>query len=345
MLVILTGIGAIRNVGDALIGERARQLIRHFTDEEIIELSRFEPINEEKLKTINRSKALILCGGPAYVADIYPRIYPLEPILDQIKVPIIPFGIGWTGKPFPHPDKFEFNPKAFSFLDKIHQSISFSSCRDVLTESILNRCGWKNVIMTGCPAWYDLEHLNQNFRIPKTIRKIVLTTPADQKLGGQFIKVLKLVKKHFPEAELCSSFHKGILPNRSMPFQKPISYMRTAARSWMQGAKVEDVSSDLKKIDFYASCDLHIGYRVHGHLFFLAKRLPSMLINEDGRGLGMVKSLNLPILNHDDAELLTKLEEQIIHYKNTQFSDFQKVATFIDGHIGEMERFFESLPV
>ncbi len=342
MLVILTG--AIKNLGDYLIGERARQLIRHFTDEEIVEFSRFEPL-DDKLEVINRSKAVILCGGPAYASDMYPGIYPLCSPIDKIKVPIIPFGLGWSGHPFQEPEKFEFTQESFGLLDKIHQQISYSCCRDVITHSILKRQGWDNVIMTGCPAWYDLEFMNQPFRIKKDIKKIVLTTPANRTLGNQFIKVLEMTQRQFPEATIYVSFHRGILLGKKMTPRKSLSYTIVAAKSLLRKAKVVDVSGDLKKIDFYADCDLHIGYRVHGHLYFLAKRLPSILINEDGRGLGMVTSMDLPILNHNDPEMLTKLDAQVSHYKNTEFKDFQKVETFLDGHIGEMERFFKSLPI
>ena len=40
-------------------------------------------------------------------------------------------------------------------------------------------------------------------------------------------------------------------------------------------------------IDLYSNCDLHIGYRVHAHVFMTSIKKPSILIKEDGRGEGM----------------------------------------------------------
>ena len=46
--------------------------------------------------------------------------------------------------------------------------------------------------------------------------------------------------------------------------------------------EVIDVSYDEKKIDMYLDFDLHIGYRVHAHIYFLSKSKPSILLHEDG---------------------------------------------------------------
>lgn len=60
------------------------------------------------------------------------------------------------------------------------------------------------------------------------------------------------------------------------------------------GCRVEDVSYDLERIAFYGKCDLHVGYRLHGHLEFLSQRLPSVLLEEDGRGRGATEALGAP---------------------------------------------------
>ncbi len=60
------------------------------------------------------------------------------------------------------------------------------------------------------------------------------------------------------------------------------------------GYEVMDTSYGLENVSFYEECDLHVGYRVHGHIYFLAKRKPSFLIHEDGRGRGASEALGLP---------------------------------------------------
>jgi hypothetical protein len=169
MLSILTG--AKKNIGDFLIGNRAKQLLSTYVDQEILEIDRFGEI-EPYLDQINQSKALILCGGPAYTSDFYPSIYQLENLIDKITVPIIPFGLGWSGSPFHAPLDFKFTSKSEAFLKRIHSAIKYSSCRDIITEKILNHQGAHNVLMTGCPVWYHLPSIEKEYTDLKNVKTI-----------------------------------------------------------------------------------------------------------------------------------------------------------------------------
>jgi polysaccharide pyruvyl transferase WcaK-like protein len=340
MIVILTG--AKKNIGDYLIKQRARELLEKYVDQEIVEISRFENL-ESKLDIVNNAKALILCGGPAYASDFYPGIYPLVDQLDKIKVPIIPFGLGWSGRPYNHPEKFKFTPQSLSAIKKIHSKIRFSSCRDEITKSILNQAGIKNVILTGCPVWYDLNSLNKEFNKPENIKNIVVTSGAKIILFFQTLKILSLVRKAFPEAVIYFTFHRGILPWKGTSLKSGIVYVLLALLSHLYKVKVMDVSSNINKISFYANCDMHIGYRVHAHLYFLSKRIPSILINEDGRGIGMAQTLELPVLNYNNRYLIRNLKETLNGYLKSNFSDFNNTQKIIDEKFKTMRAFLSEL--
>ena len=94
---------------------------------------------------------------------------------------------------------------------------------------------------------------------------------------------------------------------------------------------------------FYEKMDFHIGYRVHAHLYFLSRRVPTVLINEDGRGTGMVTTLKMPILNIHDSELFTKIKETIRRYKTNDYSDFHKAKQVIEEKFIVMKGFLENL--
>lgn len=335
MIAILTG--AKKNIGDYLIGQRAKDLLKEYVDADILELDRFESV-ENHLDQINRCSALILCGGPAYDSEIYPKIYPLVNDLSKIKVPIVPFGLGWSGKPIFQPNKFQFSPQAKSFLENVHNNIPNSSCRDILTEGILKKEGFVNVTMTGCPVWYSLPHIGK--RNPRSeVKHIVVTTPAGRHLWKQSNSLLKTVKKVFPNAKITYSFHRGIFPGPKTPLRQGLSYVLMSALGIINGAKVVDVSYDLSKINFYDDCDFHIGYRVHAHLYFLSKRLPSLLINEDGRGLGMTDTLGQEDLNINQQDLMERVNNLLVKHKSENFSWFEKVYSQIDSHFSVMKSF------
>jgi polysaccharide pyruvyl transferase WcaK-like protein len=327
-----------------LIGARAKALLAEFVDEEIIPLDRFKAIDDH-LDTINKARCVILCGGPAYTSSIYPGVYPLTEDLSKIKVPIIPYGLGWSGKPMNDPLSFQFDEHSKAFLNNVHKSITASSCRDVLTEQVLKNQGIKNVTMTGCPVWYDLPSIGKSFKENDDVKKIVITTPASQALLFQTLKVVRLTKKKFPKAKLYLSFHRGILPGKGNGMRKFISYALMCLGSFFikPSIKITNVEGDLRKIKYYDDCDFHIGYRVHAHLYFLSKRIPSILINEDGRGRGQVLSMELPEFNIDDPKLIEKLSHTLDSYKKEKFNSFKRIGTFIDQRFEIMKSFLAGI--
>lgn len=341
MIVLLSG--QIKNIGDFLITDRAKKLFEEFVDKDIVILDRTKKLDDH-LETINKSKMVVLCGGPAYAPDIYKGIYPLVDDLSKIKVPIIPFGLGWCGRPVNNPMAFKFNQESAEFLKGVHNSIESSSCRDVVTESILNNNGLNNVTMTGCPVWYDLESIGKDIK-ERDFNKIVFTTPASLRHIWQNTKLLSLTKKIFPESEIIVTFHRGILPDRYTSLKVATGYvlMSFLTKLVSPKIKIKDVAYDLEKIDFYSDCDFHIGYRVHAHLYFLSKRLPSILINEDGRGVGMTESLEMEVLNYSDKNLFSKVESLLKKYKNKDFKDFHNVKRILDTKFVTMKGFLIGL--
>ena len=341
MIVLLSG--EKKNIGDFLITERARKLFAHLLDDEIIILDRFKNL-ESDIDLINSARFLVLCGGPAYASDIYKGIYPLVDDLRKIKVPIIPFGLGWCGRPS-SPNEFRFNADSKMLLDNIHSTIESSSCRDDITASVLKNCGYNNVTMTGCPVWYDVESIGKEFEIKNSIKKIVFTTAADPKLIMQTYLLIKSVNKYFPDAKITMSYHRGIFPDKHTTYRATIGYllMYVAAKLVNRKIKIKDVAYKLEKLDFYDDCDFHIGYRVHAHLYFLSKRLPSILINEDGRGKGMVQTMGLPIFNIEDKDVAAKVDRKLREYKDNNFKSFIEIGHYIDKQYNVMKGFIKHL--
>lgn len=75
--VILTG--SKNNAGDFLIKYRAKLLFSSLRpDRDIIDLNAWEPFDSDRLEVINRSKALILMGGPALQKNMRPKIASKE---------------------------------------------------------------------------------------------------------------------------------------------------------------------------------------------------------------------------------------------------------------------------
>ena len=324
MYILLSG--AKKNAGDFLIFNRAKALLEEHLDEDLTIYKRWEKL-DHKLEIVNSSKGVIICGGPGYGERFYPGIYPLTNPLDKIEVPIVPFGLGWSGLPLDFKE-FSFTESSKKAIKEIHSNIDESSVRDVLTLKILSRNKINNVVLTGCPAWYSLDSINNDFIPPENIRKIVITIPAKIKFSYQTIRLFHLIKRLFPKTQVLCSFHRGIKKDQYV--RRRISYVYQLLESYAKllGFRTIDMSYSAEKLELYRDFDLHIGYRVHSHIFFMSIKKPSFLLHEDGRG----KGLSLTIGNDLDVsafqpKALKNLKHNI---KLSLEENFEKFFTLTD---------------
>lgn len=309
MIVTLTG--AFKNAGDYLIGHRARALLAAHVDSEIININRKE-IREEHYDIFNKSRAILLTGGPAYQAKMYPGIYPLD--LERITAPVIPFGLGWKGQLNQAPADFSFTDSSLRFISTIHERMSgSSSVRDHLTKELLSHNGVDNVMMTGCPAWYDESKLAQDFVYPSTIKRVVLSMPAFP--HDQVWDLMDATSALFPRATKYLAFQAGY---KSTHIKNQAEYTSwnyaTIRRGILKGFRPISFDSNFEKFEsFMKSVDFHFGYRVHSHIFSLSQRIPSMLIAEDSRGVGQAQAMGVSprMASAASTEVVTALRELI----------------------------------
>jgi hypothetical protein len=380
--------GAKKNVGDFLIYQQAKMLIETHTGvRDFLELPRWQPL-DGYLDNVNSTRAVVLCGGPGYSPGFYPNVFPLTSRWETVRVPVIPFGLGWVGQPMHTPEQFSFTSQSVEALRHIHDHCTASACRDVITEQILNRHGFENVVMSGCPVWYHLPSLGRPFIPPNKIRHVVVTTPqrlnlvtalrkgirrhasiayaiwrrfqripsqtagydwsADRKqrlsLNGQCRRLLTSVRRMFPDAALYCVFHRGLASDDFTSSSEAWSLGLLRQHAASEGYKIVNAAYDVDSIAFYENCDLHIGYRVHAHIRFLSMRKPSYLIQEDGRGLGLSTTLNLPDVSAHDQRAVADTMTRIDRDRSEAFARFQGVYDTIDQTYQHMVSFLHTLP-
>lgn len=297
--VILTG--SKNNAGDFLIKFRAKLLFKELRpDREIIDYNAWEPFDEEKLKVINESKALILLGGPSLQKNMWPSIYKMTAKLEEVKVPIITMGIGWksiSGEWF-DTYKYSFTESSIKLLNRIDKSTYKSSVRDYHSLNSLNFNGFKEVLMTGCPAYYNLDYLNKPF-VPQETKKVAFS------LGVSFIESKSMevaMKKTILDLnEKYKSNDFEVVFHHSLKKEEFLSTHGSTLKhnkkhnefaDWLSKNNIKycDISGSAENlINYYSKVDLHIGYRVHAHIFMNSISKFSILISEDGRAKGVRK--------------------------------------------------------
>lgn len=287
--------GAKRNVGDFLIGESARRLIeRERPDVELDELPRWRSL-ERHLDAVNASDALVLCGGPALQQDMYPGVYPLVSDLRRIETPIVGLGLGWKGIPGDERSlqHYRFTDRSRRLLARIEADSGLLGCRDHLSRRVLERHGCDGAL-TGDPAWYDPERFGTEFASPSSFDRIVLSAPAGPTFFDQCVALAEELRGHFDPDEILCAFHHGWEEGEHLPTRMARGLQRLRENLDKRGFATVALDGSLSKMkELYRDADFHIGYRLHAHLFRISQRMPSVLLEEDGRGRGASETLDL----------------------------------------------------
>jgi hypothetical protein len=377
--VILTG--SKNNAGDYLIKYRAKKLFTAVRpDREIIDLDGWKPFDKDSLALINNSQALILMGGPSLQSHMYPGIYALTDNLADIKTPIVLMGVGWKSIQGRWEDTYNYplSNKTIELLKRVDESNISSSVRDYHTLNALNFMGLTNVIMTGCPAYYDVNSINTEVPPLKKIDKVAFS------LGVSFIESKSMeqsmknqiiaLKSHFDKSEFEVVFHHSLDPSKFLKTHGASNKHNKAHRrfsDWLakKDIKFIDISGSAENlVNYYRKIDLHIGYRVHAHIFMNSLSKNSIIITEDGRGKATEKVIGGMVVdgftcykNSFLAKVLNKLlprfdryiasanaTEEIINHVNyellTKSSRARNSRVNIDHNFQIMKQFLTKLP-
>lgn len=280
--------GAENNAGDFLIRNRSRTLIMHYyPDCELKEYYRNCRFPDTVLEEINKNDIAILAGGPA----CFNGFLPVMEYVMKLRIPLFALGLGWFGfdeNPITVYN-FKFNPEMIHGLKRIEMHSGTIGCRDYNTMHVLRNCGVKKVIMTGCPAWYNLDKIGQtHYEGPtlKECKKVCISDCGDANHLQSLLEVLVMARDFFgPDKSIYFVTHK---PD-AQPYLGAIS-------DFLEESQIKhvDISGSGDGFKVYDDCDIHIGFRVHAHIYMLSERKLSILVEEDARGGGVNSALGLP---------------------------------------------------
>ncbi len=361
--------GALKNAGDFLIVKRSEGLIRHvYPDAELHFYNRCKSI-EDDLEEINQMDAMIFCGGPAYIPQLYPQAFPLVSDLNRIRIPMFALGLGWFGSSSANKAvyNYRFSASTKQLLHRIESDTKLLGCRDWYSVSVMRSQGIWSGRMTGCPAWYHLDFVDQQDfgkTDPRRVKKVCISDPADPGYLQQLTDVTAYLRQVFPAAEVKVVFHRGITQDAYTSSQASQRICQAVSACTQLGAECIDISYGQDGFDVYDDCDLHIGFRVHAHIYNLSRRNCSVLIEEDGRGAGVNQALGLcPITAYDyavktwpdgehmistvgkseNAYLLQLLDDHLNNLYQADFLQIRHAFRLMQAYYRQMEQHVESL--
>ena len=299
----------IDNAGDWLIADRLVSLVTK-TAKEISPTSHVEFKNALSVNDVdyyNSFDSIVIGGGP--IADntlLGSDSFDVMAKLSQITTPVSLIGVGWYGPTTSSKDMFAYRvvPDLKDKLCMIIQSGGVIGVRDITTQYVLASNGIDSIV-SGCPVWYPEDsspsHLSGNIALdPKKIvisnAGITKDSSVHEAVAHQTQLLVNSLQILFPRAELLFTFNGGIDTKYSAPCNRAI-----ADFLYEKNISYYDISGSATGFNLYDDADLHVGYRLHSHLYCLSKGIPSLLIEEDARGGGANVTLGTPRVTAYDS--------------------------------------------
>jgi len=267
-----------RNVGDNLISRSAIELVRSrfpAYDPDIV-------FREHSLDGYNpKDVRSIMAPGFSVSNDTYPTLFSLYSDLSKLHS-FFPVGCSFQ-HPIPTQESFDnytFNASTLKVLSHISALCGRIPCRDQLIEGLLSRHGIP-AVYCGDVALFDQTVIDTIFTPPSEINSLVFTICNNPiRFGKQSEALLLLISERFPDA-------KKYVAHHSRPVTASAEISDFAENL---GFSKLHLYGDAVNLASYDSIDLHVGYRLHGHISFLRRRKPSLLFIEDARAFGFANS-------------------------------------------------------
>ena len=293
-----------RNVGDKLIEQSIKDLVAHETGvTEFLTIFREEPL-EPYLEEINGSRAVLATMGLRNTS--YHVGWAIIDAVDQIRVPIIPVGSNWNAYPGDARSRRDFVPpeENVAFVRRIADQLEQWSCREYHACRMLEKLGVENTLMTGDPAWFHLPSLGKPMRRPAGVERVAFSPPLSPFYVHQGEQMMRMLASFAPQAERICAMHlvdagtageNEVRSERSAAMTPAVARKNRRIRELADelGFRVCEMAGDLSALDLYDTCDLHVGYECHAHVSCISRRIPSVLIAEDARGVGFNYTLGV----------------------------------------------------
>lgn len=280
---------ALRNVGDDLIHQRGRRLIEHVAPGvELTPIKGWLRLGESlDAGQVARLAGILVPGGPGTRRDLG-RVYPFLEDAAARRIPVAFLGVG--SRFFPGTlgaGRARLDRATIDTLRELGRHATIG-VRDHLTQRLLRSAGVPAQV-NGCPAWYSIPHLETRPPLPTAIDRLAFTPPADLLFFPQCLELMRATRGLLPSARVLVGFHHGVVTDDAAV---TAANQRLVAECRALGFEIADFTADSARLAVYEDCDLHLGYRVHAHIYFSSLRKPTFLLAEDSRGLGVLQTLS-----------------------------------------------------
>lgn len=268
-----------KNSGDDLIVKSLVELLESLTTIQInIKVISIAKTTINKEKTFNsidiRKYDKLLCPGFRITIQGQEKLdirlkYIESAIMNNI--PVFLLGSSWCVFPgIIEQTKFKIDPKEKALIRYIvNDNNSCITTRDNYTQLLLKN---NNIDcdMTGDLSLFKIDKINTHFR-DEGIKRVAISLPHNDNWYKYCMLIKNKIEENFKmSAIICT--HQYIPNNKSY----------------------KELYGEYENLGYYNNIDYHVGFRLHGHLWFIRNRKPSLLLAEDGRSFGYINTFNDP---------------------------------------------------
>lgn len=293
--IVTTTKTAETNLGDKLIADRCGEMVRHLTDNvtvrEMYHGHKWEVAKDEML-----SSDVVVIACLAIRRQIFTKSYRFIEglIASDIPICIVASGVSLGAFSSNKPLQKLLGNEEVQLLRALAKRSAFFSTRGLVTQSILDEM---NVPCTfaGDVAFFEPRFTDRKFEPMERVRRVAISDPHYAPLyRDSFLHLVKRIKSLFPQARIDILVH-GVNDE----------FMPIAREAGVDIFKLYDKYG----LDHYDRYDLHVGYRVHGHVSALSRRKPSYLIEQDDRGTdyGTKFSRRITVASHGNMQLRNQI--------------------------------------
>lgn len=269
------------NPGDDLLTENAKSILnKEFNGECVCSFGFAE--NPEKY--IDQINAADICFLSTISYDFGSNQY--NSLIKKINIPVINLTATSAMQRYDAPIGFRPSAQQQQTIGLANKYSDEIPVRDVFTKYILenNIKNVRPVKVTGDLGCFNFGNPVKKMKQPTEIKKILVTVGHRPCYYEQMVELVSYLRKKFPNAEIVYS--TNTLPDKG---RGVFDFSKTKLKDL--NIRVLDSSVSCDKLDVYKDFDLHVGYRLHGHIKSLSVGVPSILIAEDFRGIGQKYTL------------------------------------------------------
>lgn len=270
------------NIGDALIANSVQNILfDECGDETQLSCNTVWRADEwENVKNIIERSDLIVFACLAIrnnlKGDIYPYIEEIISLNKNVLVLSAGTSLGHSSSGY----RLRCRGDDLAVLKWLNDNSLAFSTRAVLSQLFCEENYLDNATHSGDIAFYDKRFDERRFSKINKVSRIVVSDPHREKLFlPVFYKLVEELRRVFPGASIDVNLH-----SRNDLIKR---------QGEEAGLRVNEIYRNPESgLDSYDQYDLHVGFRVHGHVSMLKRRRPSYLIEQDGRGRDYGLTLN-----------------------------------------------------